>query len=490
MRPWRPRHELRTPAGPVVLVALALVLSACSGTHPSPFNVLFLSVDDMNDWVGALGYQPAQTPHIDRLSARGTLFTNAHAPSPKCNPSRTAVLSGLRPSTTGIYANGEWWKPNLPDVVMLPRHFKDNGYYVAGGGKVFHHTPGFNPPDSWDEYFELVTDLRTAGFLVPYRRPDHLTSFDWGPLDKTDMEMGDGATVRWAEEFLARDHDRPFFLAVGLFQPHLPFYAPRARYESVGADGAPVPLDKPGDLDDVPAAGRKLADYRVADLELILEHGDLGDVVRSYTAGIRHADALIGRVIDALDASAYRSNTIVVLWSDHGYHFGEKHHLTKDTLWERSSHVPLAIIAPGVSTPGGRCDRPVSLLNLYPTLVDLCDLPPRAELEGVSLRPLIKDPALPWERPAVMTFGRNNHAVRSERYRYIRYASGEEELYDHSVDPEEWTNLARDAASAAVIARHEQWLPKVNAPQAKRKTAFIFDPDTYTWRRRPEEPNR
>ena len=353
------------------------LLAACvwltlAPAHAARPNVLFLSVDDMNDWVGALGYAPARTPNIDRLAARGALFANAHAPSPKCNPSRTAILSGLRPSTSGIYGNGEWWKPNLPKVVMLPRYFKDNGYYAAGGGKVFHHTPGFNPPDSWDEYFDLQDDLKSAGFLVPYRRPNHLTSFDWGPLDRADMEMGDGATVRWAEEFLARKHERPFFLAVGLFQPHLPFYAPRAQYDAVGPDEAPVPPDKPGDLDDVPPAGRRMAAFRTNDLELILEHGDLDDVVRAYTACIRHADALIGRLLDALDAGAYAQNTIVVFWSDHGYHFGEKHHFAKNTLWERSSRVPLAIVAPGVTRPQTVSTRPVSLLNLYPTLLDLC----------------------------------------------------------------------------------------------------------------------
>ncbi len=391
-----------------------LLATAAIGAPP---NVLFLSVDDMNDWVGALGYEAARTPHIDRLAARGVLFTNAHAASPKCNPSRTAILSGLRPSTTGIYGNGEWWKPNLPDVVMLPRYFKDQGYYAAGGGKVFHHTPGFNPPESWNEYFDLVDDLKTSGFLIPYRRPNHLTSFDWGPLDTSDLEMGDGATVLWAEQFLKRQHERPFFLAVGLFQPHLPFYAPRAHYDAVGPSGAPVPRLKPDDLDDVPEPGRKMAAHRVADLELILEHGDLGDVVRSYTACIRHADALVGRLLDALDRSRYAENTIVVLWSDHGYHFGEKHHFAKNTLWERSSHVPLVISAPGVTNSGAVCRRPVSLLDLYPTLIDLCDLPKRSELEGVSLRPLLENPNREWRRPAIMTFMRGEHRFTDIRER-------------------------------------------------------------------------
>ena len=468
-----------------VLAAGLFLLSACTGGSERP-NVLFVSVDDMNDWVGALGYEAAETPNIDRLGSRGVLFTNAHATSPKCNPSRTAILSGLRPSTTGVYANGEWWKPNFPDLVMLPRYFKDNGYYSAGGGKVFHHTPGFNPPDSWDEYFDLVTDLKTDDFLIPYRRPDHITSFDWGPLDKSEMEMGDGATVRWAEEFLERDHEKPFFLAVGLFQPHLPFYAPRSTYESVGRDDAPVPINKPGDLDDVPAPGREMAAFRVADLELILEHDDMDEVVRSYTACIRHADTLVGRVLDALDASRYAENTIIVFWSDHGYHFGEKHHLTKNTLWERSSHVPLAFVAPGVTEPGSTSSRPVGLLNLYPTLIDLCGLPQKTDLEGVSLRPLLENPGSEWTRPAVMTFGRGNHAVRSERYRYVRYANGEEEFYDHSIDPDEWTNLAGDSTHAVEIADHARWLPEADTPGALRKNAFEFDPATYTWTRRAE----
>ena len=476
-----------TRVASLALASCALLLSACAADRPNRPNVLFLSVDDMNDWVGALGYEPAKTPHIDRLGARGTLFTNAHAPSPKCNPSRTAILSGLRPSTTGVYANSEWWKPNFPEMVTLPRYFKNHGYYAAGGGKVFHHTPGFNPPDSWHEYFDLVDDLRTENFLIPYRQPRHITSFDWGPLDKDDMEFGDGATVRWAEEFLARDHDRPFFLAVGLFQPHRPLYAPKATYDSVTPEDAPVPVDKPGDLDDLPEGGREMAASSVEDLDLILQHGDLDDFVRSYVACIRHADTLVGRVLDALDASAYAGNTIIVFWSDHGYHFGEKHHLSKNTLWERSSRVPLAIAAPGVTEPGSRNSRPVNLLNLYPTLVDLCGLPEKRGLEGVSIRPLLEDPGREWDRPAVMTFGRGNHAVRSERYRYIRYADGGEEFYDHASDPNEWTNLAGSAEHAAEIARHASWLPTVDAPGALRKGAFAFDPATYSWTRRAED---
>ncbi len=445
-------------------------------------NVLFISVDDMNDWVGALGYPGVETPNIDRLARKGLLFTNAHAPSPKCNPSRTAILSGLGPATTGIYDNSEWWKPNYPEMVTLPRYFKEHGYYVAGGGKVFHHMPGFNPPESWNEYFQLVTDLRSSGFLIPFRQPRHRTSFDWGPVDKDDFEMGDGHTVRWAVEFLKRKHSRPFFLAVGLFQPHLPFYAPRHYFARYPLGSVRVPLDKPGDLDDVPAAGRKMARFRTDDLELIQKHHGMPHIVQSYLACISHADSLVGVLMDALEAAGCADHTIIVFWSDHGYHFGEKHHFAKNTLWERSSHVPFIWVVPGVTRRGTRSSRPVSLIDIYPTLIELCGLPPKHDLEGVSLKPLLQEPARRWDRPAVMTFQRGNHAVRSERWRYIRYADGAEELYDHRRDPNEWNNLAGQAEFEPVKRQLAKWLPKTNAPKARKKSAFIFDEKTYTWR--------
>ena len=250
-----------------------------------------------------------------------------------------------------------------------------------------------------------------------------------------------------------------------------------------------MPIDAPNDLDDVPEPGRRMAAFRLADLQAIQEHEDMDEVVRSYTACIRHADELVGRVLSALEESPYADNTIVVFWSDHGYHFGEKHHFTKNTLWERSSHVPLAIVAPGVTVPGSESSRAVSLLNLYPTLVDLCGLPVRRDLEGISLRPLLENPEMDWDRPAVMTFGRGNHAIRSERYRYIRYANGDEEFYDHTTDPGELTNLAADPGVASEISRHARWLPSVDAPGALLKRAFEFDAESYTWRRRePESP--
>lgn len=230
----------------------------------------------MNDWVGCLGSDRVPTPNIDALAERGLLFTNAHAPSPKCAPSRAAILTGKRASTTGLYSNGHWWRPAYPDLVTLPHYFKNHGYTSAGGGKVHHHTDGFNPPDQWDEYFDLVQD---QDLIVDYfqergedrrflttmpRHPNN--SLDWGPMEVADMEMGDGRTVEWASEFLGRNHEKPFFLAVGIFQPHLPFYAPKKYFDTLPMDQVELPINKPGDLDDIPEGGLVMAETRRNDL--------------------------------------------------------------------------------------------------------------------------------------------------------------------------------------------------------------------------------
>ena len=453
-------------------------------------NVLMISVDDMNDWVGCLGSDRVPTPHIDALARRGFLFTNAHAPSPKCAPSRAAILTGRRASTTGLYSNSHWWRPAYPNLVTLPQYFRNHDYYVAGGGKVHHHTPGFNPPDQWDTYAELVAD---QDLVVDYfkrrgearrfftkgmpRHPNN--SLDWGPMDLGDMEMGDGNTVRWAKEFLTRNQQKPFFLAVGLFQPHLPFYAPEKYFE--GLDQVPLPINKPGDLDDIPPGGQALAALRRNDLRMIEEYDDLRRCMQSYLASIAHADALVGILMDALDKSAHRDNTIVVFWSDHGYAFGEKDHFAKNTLWERSTHVPFILSVPGITKPGSRTHRPVDLTCLYPTLTRLCGLPVPAGLDGVDVTPLLKNPDRPWKHPAIIDFLPGNTAIRTEHWRYIRYDQGRagEELYYLPDDPEEWRNLIGQFPEKA--AELKTWLPRLYATTVPSKGAYRFDRQTYTW---------
>jgi len=476
-------------------------------------NVLFIAVDDMNDWVSYLGGYRGKihTPNFDRLAGRGVSFTNAHSPSTVCNPSRTAIMTGLRPSTTGVYSNGQWWRPAMPDVVTMPEHFRSNGYSVHGGGKIFHHTLGNNPPDLWDEYFAQVQDTAwhydypVPGQHVPKkgihwpegfplnqienvrlgkRPPANYREFDWGPLDKADLETGDGQMVTWALDFLKEPHEKPFFLAAGIYRPHLAWYAPLRYFDLYPIDEIALPALNENDLDDVPPVGLAMAKARRADFELVKKTGKYRQAVQAYLASISFADALVGRLLDALERSDYARNTIVVLWSDHGWHLGEKGTWHKRTLWERATHVPFFIAAPEVTSPGSTCKRPVNLIDIYPTLVELCGLQAKPQLDGLSLVPLLKDPNTKWQRPSLTTHERGNHALRTQRWRYIRYRDGTEELYDRDNDTNEWTNLADKPQYAAVKEAMARWLPKNDVPGVPVKGAYNFDPRTYRWTRK------
>ncbi len=464
----------------------ALAGTALSGRPVERPNVLFLIADDMNDWTSTLGGYAGRvyTPNQERLARRGVLFTQAYCSSPLCNPSRTSVMLGLRPGTTGIYDNTTWWRPALPDVVTLPEHFRANGYYAAGGGKTFHHTPGFNPPDCWNEYFPQVFDPKPPGFpLNGFGDKSHAQETDWGAVAKTDDEMGDGQMVRWAADFLSRPHDRPFFLACGTFHPHLPWYVPQKYLDMYPLAGIRLPEVRENDLDDVPAEGRELAHAQDEDRRRILATGQWPKAVQAYLASITFADAQMGRLLDALDHSRYRDNTIVLFWSDNGFHLGTKEHWHKSTLWVEATHVPFIMAVPGSASAGARCGRPVELLDIYPTLIELCGLEKKA-LDGVSLAPLLRNPRASWTRPAVMTFKRGQHAVCTERWRYIRYSDGTEELYDHEKDPHEWTNLASSEKSAAIRKELAAWVPRAEAPPKPSRKEYVFDPVRYTWTRK------
>jgi arylsulfatase A-like enzyme len=489
----------RTALLPLLRAAvLALVAgvapTASAATPPSRPTVLMIAVDDLNDWVGYLGGHPdVKTPHLDRLAARALAFTNAHCPAPVCNPSRVAILTGKLPSTTGIYGNDARWHEIMPGVASLPGHFKAHGYHVAGGGKVNHHTPGFNRLGDWHAYFDQIFDSHfqtahargddtsrwtwPAGFPLNglpavkalARPPQNANEFDWGPWDARDEQMGDGQLVEWIAKFLAAPPAQPFFLAAGIYRPHLPFYAPRKYFDLYPPEKITLPPVKADDLDDLPAGGQRMAADRRGDLELVRAAGQYREILQAYLASVTFCDALVGRLLDALERSPAARNTIVVLWSDHGWHLGEKNHLHKFTLWERSTRVPFLILAPGVTRAGSRTARPVGLVDLFPTLAELCGLPPVAGLDGQSLVPLLRDPTRAWDRPALTTHGAGNHTLRSERWRYIRYADGGEELYDHRNDPHEWTNLAGSPEFAAIKADLAQALPKTDAAPAGAK---------------------
>ncbi len=501
---------MMTPFRFVPLLLFALCSSLYADAQRPP-NVLFLAVDDMKDWVNCLGgYEgTVHTPHIDRLAARGTLFTNAHCPSPKCAPSRAAIMTGLRPSTTGLYDNGHWWYPNYPDVSTIPAHFRNNKYHVAGAGKIFHHTAGNHPPNQWDHHLKLTfrNDPWFRGVKLNYPWSKHSPypeSFpfstvkglghenDWGSLPIPESEYDDTLSADFAINFL-QDYYKPItddcplasgasppplFLACGIFRPHLPWYVPQEYFDLYPLDDIVLPTINEDDLDDVPSAGKKLAKARRSDFEKIKAAGRWKPGGRAYLASISYADAQLGRVLDALDKSGQADKTIVVLWSDHGWHLGEKNHWHKTTLWEEATRVPFIISAPGYKP--AKCARAVSLVDLFPTLNELCGLPAIDSHDGQSLVTLLRDPVEKW-RPAVIEYKKGNAAVRSRKYRYIRYKDGEEELYDLYEDPNEWRNLAGDPAHKETKLDLARWLPEKWAESAPTKGAFEFDPDKFTW---------
>lgn len=445
--------------------ALLFASQAPGGTPP---DVLFIAVDDMNDWISLLDPDsPIETPNLERLAACGTLFTRAYCASPACNPSRVAALTGLRPTTSGVYGNKSDWRKALPQHPTIMQRFREAGYRVGGAGKIFHHhlDGAFHDPGSFDEFQPMRAQLYPPKKLN--RAPEYGSpNTDWGVWPPEEEDSIDFATADYCMKVLTHPPEgRPLFLACGIFKPHSPFFAPTG-YRSEEEVPLPERLDE--DWDDLPSGAELLMRKKQWFWEGMMEledriPGSYSEFIQAYAACCRFADVQIGRVLDALEQSPRRDQTIVVLWSDHGFHLGEKHHIEKFALWEKANHIPLIVVAPGLTKPGSVCSAPVDLSALYPTLLDLAGLPADPECDGVSLRPLLEKPEAEWDRPAVMTYGRGNHAVRSHRWRYIRYADGTEELYDHETDPFEWDNLAQQSEFAPVLDEHRMHLPAVEA---------------------------
>ena len=456
------RRFLKTMSAGLSLMPLA---GSCAVFRSKPLNVLFIAVDDLNDWVGCLaGHPQTRTPNLDRLASRGVLFTNAYCAAPACNPSRAALMTGIRPASSGVYHNSQPWRssPVLKNAVTLPQHFRQHGYKTMGSGKIYHDA--FPDPASWDYYWPALDRQKPADPLPPNRPINGLPdpgNFDWGPLANGKQEMGDWQVSDWVIDELKKSHDKPFFLACGFFKPHLPWYVPQEYFDRFPLPDIILPESKPDDLDDIPEAGRAMARPE-GDHARVIQNDQWRQAVRGYLAGINFMDECLGRVLDALDHSAYRDNTAIVLWSDHGWHLGEKLHWRKFALWEEATHNVLLFSIPGVTKAGGRCSTPVNLLDIYPTLVNVCGLTARPELQGQSLLPLLQDPNAAREQPALTTHGRNNHSLRSSRWRYIRYKDGSEELYDHDRDDLEWSNLALDPHYADVKKDLARFLPEEN----------------------------
>jgi len=445
------------------IIPASLLLFLFVGTvfgNPRP-NVLLIAIDDLNDWVGCLGGHPqAKTPNIDRLAARGVLFSNAQCQSPVCNPSRTSMMSGLYPETTGIYflSPPPDQSPAIQTNSLMPQRFLEEGYHVAGVGKLFHN--GENQNETY-----IPNYGGQFGAFGPY--PDKkLTAFpgemlwDWGAYPDRDDQMPDFKIASWAVNRLKRKQEQPFWLGVGFYRPHVPQYAPQKWFDLYPLETLKLPEVLEDDLDDLSEYAINLTRLKHISptMEWVKENHQWKPLVQSYLACVSFVDHQVGRVLDVLDASPYADDTIVVLYSDHGFHLGEKEHFAKRTIWQDGARVPLIIAGPGIAR-GKLCGKPVQLLDIYPTLLDLTGLKADPRHEGHSLRPLLENPAAEWPYLARSSFGPGNVAIVSEQYRYIRYNDGSEELYDHKVDPNEWHNIATNPEKKNVLKKLRLALP-------------------------------
>ena len=446
-----------------------LVLVASTFAEPTRPNILFIAIDDQNDWIGCLdGHPQVKTPHIDSLAERGTVFLNAHCQSPLCNSSRTSLMMGLRPTTTGIYGLEPWIRnvPKFKDVVSLPQYLSNHGYRTYTTGKIYHGGYG---RQKTDKEFDVIGTPAGVG-VWPEKKlvdtPAKHKLVDWGVFPHKDEDKGDWKVASWAVEQLRAKPQEPFFLTVGFFLPHVPCYATQQWFDLYPEDTLKLPPFRADDRDDTPRFSWylhwKLPEPRH---KFLKEANEWKNLVRSYLACTSFVDSQVGRVLAALKESGQEDNTIVVLWSDHGWHLGEKLITGKNSLWDRSTRVPLIFAGPGI-TRAGRCKKPAELLDMYPTLLELCSLPANEKQEGHSLVPQLKDVNAPRVWPAITTHNHDNHGIRTEGWRFIQYADGSEELYDMQKDPNELTNLAGNKQFAAVLEEHRKWLPKGNAMPA------------------------
>jgi arylsulfatase A-like enzyme len=490
------------------VAAVALGCSAFGEEAKARPNVLFLAVDDWNDWTGPMGNSQARTPHLDRLAKRGVTFSNAHCPAVYCIPSRTAVMTGIHPYTSGSYSD-QTHMLNHPEYIGVQTWFSKNGYGVYGTGKLYHHMPGYVDLAGWDEFFVRDEQQKLDGWPMGSwdygapRPPDWPiakihgarenhdkppTNLEYGAIpNELEGAMADTMRADWACKFLQRKHDQPFFLGVGFYAPHRPNYVPQKYFDLYPLGSVELPVCKEGDLDDLPASLRsKMLRRKEAKHDRLIELDEAKPTLRGYLAALSYADAMIGRVLDALDESGQADNTIVVLWSDNGYHHGEKTKWGKHTLWERTTNVPFMWAGPGVA-PGAQIDTTVSLIDAYPTLLELCGLPPNEQVEGVSLASVLRKPESATDRSVVVSgVNGSDFAVINQSWRYIRYTDGAEELYDLKNDPNEWSNLAADKNAYMEVRRTmASHLPENPAKPGLGKTAktaeLVIDGEDFRW---------
>lgn len=438
-------------------------------------NILFIAVDDLNNWISPIdNFSNVKTPNLDRLASMGVTFTDAHVQAPLCGPSRASIMTGLRPSTTGIYGMTpdnqirRTGNPTTKDITFLPEYFEQHGYHTMGIGKLFHiHAPDsvFNESGGRVKGFGPYPEKRFVwdGFGNGIRGTHGRTSTDWGAFPEQDSLMPDHQSVNWVTERLQRDYDKPFFMGLGFLRVHVPLYVPQKWFDLYPLESIETPPYKSDDLIDIPPVGMQINDLpMMPSTEWAKETGEWKKIVQAYLACISYVDYELGRVLDALERSQHADNTIIVLWSDHGYRLGEKGTFAKHALWETATKAPLFFAGPDLPK-GKKIDAPVEMLSLYPTLTELSGLPSYKKNEGNSLVPMMRNDEGMDKTFALTTFGMNNHAIKMDGYRYIQYEDGKEEFYDHSEDPNEWHNEAGNPKYKAQIEKMKALLPKKNS---------------------------
>ena len=464
-----------------LILFFLIILAACNPSKKQDIkvadrpNVLFIAVDDLNDWLGCMeGHPNAKTPNMDKLASQGVLFTNAHCQAPLCGPSRASLMTGMRPSSTGIYgmindnrirSDNEFTK----DVIFLPEYFKKHDYHTMGIGKLFHsHAPDGLFDESGGRYkgFGPLPEKRFVwdGIGTSDQERYGRTSTDWGAFPESDTLMPDHKSADWTIERLGRQYEQPFFLAVGFLRPHVPLYVPQKWFDMHPVETLTMPPYNPDDLNDVPPVALQINDLpMMPQTDWAIESGEWPNIVQAYLACVSFVDYEIGRIMEALEESRYADNTVIVLWSDHGYRLGEKGTFAKHALWEEATNAPLMFAGPGL--PEGKViSSPAEMLSIYPTLLELCGLPSYDKNEGSSLVSVMQGKENT-ERYAITTFGMNNHAVRSDHFRFIQYEDGMQELYDHKEDPFEWTNeasnnkyqITRELLTDELPVKNEKW---------------------------------
>ncbi|MGJ8642127.1 MAG: sulfatase [Luteolibacter sp.] len=453
-------------------------------------NVLFVSIDDLNDWIRPMGGHPqAKTPNLDKLYKQGAVvFQNAVCAAPVCCPSRSALLSGAMPSSTGVYGN----EINMLDSdyvknhMTMPEYFSKNGYQTISTGKIFHKHATEEGAD-WGQW-AFDTFQRAEGGLTPIKKqlthqklgivngekavgPPPTNSWgalSWGPTVEPFEETVDYVSVAWGKEQLEKNWEKPFFMAIGISHPHLPWYVPQEFFDLYDLDTLTTPEIKEDDLYDIKKPNGQPGAKPAADYLWVKANGIEKEATRAYLASVSYADACLGVLLDGLEKSQYKDNTIIVIWGDHGYHLGEKLRYQKSTLWREAVRMPLIVRLPGMDVPV-ECQRPVSLIDLYPTLIELCGLP-KKELDGHDFSPLLKNPGMKWERPGI-TVGMQGTSVLTEDHHYLENLSGVREFYDLRKDPMEWTNLIDSPEYAPIITKLAEYVPNSRAEEVKARKA-------------------